>query len=231
MGMKRNIVALVPMRHESVRVPGKNYRPFAGARPLYHHIVTTLQRCEGISRMVIDTDSEAIMVDARAHFPEVILLRRPEHLRDGAIAMNEVLLHDTAQVPAEFYLQTHSTNPLLTSETIERAIERFVAGYPEHDSLFSVTRIQARLWDAQGRAMNHDPDVLLRTQDLPAVYEENSCIYLFTRQTLVRRRNRIGERPMMFEIDRREAADIDEEIDFRLAEMMYLEQRREEKAA
>ena len=132
---------------------------------------------------------------------------------------------------ADFYLQTHSTNPLLTSETVDRAIEMFLSAYPQHDSLFSVTRIQARLWDAKGEAMNHDPNVLLRTQDLPAVYEENSCMYLFTRKVLERRRNRIGERPMMFEIDRREAADIDEEIDFRLAEMMYLDARRREEQA
>jgi CMP-N-acetylneuraminic acid synthetase len=228
MKMSPKIVALVPMRHESVRVPGKNYRAFAGGKPLYHHIVTTLQRCPMVSRTVVDTDSDAIMSDAAARFPDVMLIRRPEHLRDGAIAMNEVLLHTTSQVPADFY---HSTNPLLTSETITRGIKKFLASYPQLDSLFSVTRLQARLWDARGQAINHDRDVLLRTQDLPPVFEENSCIYIFTRDTLVRRRNRIGERPMMFEIDRREAADIDEEIDFRLAEMLYTDARRREENA
>jgi CMP-N-acetylneuraminic acid synthetase len=92
--------------------------------------------------------------------------------------------------------------------------------YPTYDSLFSVTRWQCRLWDGLGRPINHNPAVLLRTQDLPPVYEENSCVYIFTRKNLVNRRNRIGERPFLFEIEASEAWDIDEEIDFQIAEFL-----------
>ena len=207
------IVALVPMRHDSQRVAGKNYRPLAG-RPLFHYIITNLLACPEIAEVVVDTDSPPVMEGLRAHFPQVRVLERPEHLRAGEIPMNEVLLHDTAQIAADFYLQTHSTNPLLRAETISRAIQTFLQNYPSFDSLFSVTRLQTRLLDALGRALNHNPAILLRTQDLPPVYEENSCLYLFTRQTLLARRNRLGERPLMFEIDRAEAWDIDEELDF-----------------
>ena len=213
------IVAFVPMRHSSERVPGKNYRPFAG-RPLYHYIVETLLDCPQISLVCIDTDSPTIMEDAATQFPSVKLLERPEHLRNGATPMNDVLLNSVAQVPAGYYLQTHSTNPLLTSATVSRAITTFLDQL-EHDSLFGVTRLQTRFYDAQGQAMNHDPNVLLRTQDLPPVYEENSNLYLFTQKILEERKNRIGSNPLMFAIDRDEAWDIDEEIDFRVAEFLY----------
>jgi CMP-N-acetylneuraminic acid synthetase len=123
-------------------------------------------------------------------------------------------------VQADFYLQTHSTNPLLRSETISKAVQTFISNYPIYDSLFSVTRMQTRLWDQSGRAINHDPAILLQTQDLPPVYEENSCLYIFKRQTLLARRNRLGERPMMFEIDPPEAWDIDEELDFQIVELL-----------
>ena len=69
--------------------------------------------------------------------------------------------------------------------------------------------------------LNHDPSVLLRTQDLPPVFEENSCLYVFSREGLLARRNRIGERPQMFEMDRLEALDIDDELDFRMAEILF----------
>ena len=134
--------------------------------------------------------------------------------------MNEVLLHDISQVEADFYLQTHSTNPLLTPGTISHAIQIMIENYPGYDSLFSVTRWQTRLWDELGRAINHNPAVLLRTQDLPPVYEENSCLYIFTRQTLQNKHNRICERPFLFEIDASEAWDIDEEIDFLMADLL-----------
>lgn len=215
------IAALAPMRHNSGRVPGKNYRNFAG-KPLYHHIIATLLACPLIDEIVIDTDSTVILQDAAQNFPGVRLIERPEHLCASETPMNEVLLHDIRQVEADFYLQTHSTNPMLRTETLTAAIQFFLDHYPACDSLFSVTRLQSRLWDQLGRPVNHNPTILLRTQDLPPIYEENSNFYLFSRASLEHRRNRIGERPLMFETDRIESWDIDEEIDFQVAEYLYL---------
>jgi CMP-N-acetylneuraminic acid synthetase len=219
----RTVVALVPMRHHSERVPGKNYRLLAG-KPLFHHILDTLLQCPEISRIAVDTDSPIIIESLNKEYPQVAVINRPEHLRADSMPMNEVLLHDTAQMPADLYLQTHSTNPLLRPQTVSRAIQALVGQFPAYDSLFSVTRLQSRLWDQLGRAVNHNPAVLLRTQDLPPVYEENSCIYLFTRQTLEFRRNRLGERPMLFEIPASEAWDIDEELDFLVADLLVRQQ-------
>jgi CMP-N-acetylneuraminic acid synthetase len=213
------IAALIPMRHHSQRVPGKNYRPLAG-KPLYQHIVETLLACERINRVVVDTDSQPVIDGLRCDFPQVLVIERPEHLRADAIAMNEILAYDTERFPADFYLQTHSTNPLLRPDTVARAIDVFMANYPAYDSLFSVTRLQTRLWDQLGRAINHNPAILLQTQDLPPVYEENSCMYLFTRPTLMARRNRLGERPYLFEIDAAEAWDIDDELDFAITDFL-----------
>ncbi len=213
------VVALVPMRHHSERIPGKNYRPLAG-RPLYAYILETLLAVPEVTLVVVDTDSPVIMEGVARAFPQVRLLERPPHLRDGHIPMNEVLWHDVHQVEARVYLQTHSTNPLLRPETVSRAIRTFWQVFPEYDSLFSVTRWQTRLWDAQGRPLNHDPEVLLRTQDLPPVYEENSCLYIFEREVFLKRRNRLGFRPYLFEIPALEAVDIDEPADWRIAECL-----------
>jgi CMP-N-acetylneuraminic acid synthetase len=213
------IVALVPMRHHSQRVPGKNYRSLAG-KPLYQHILATLLAVPELTEILVDTDSPQIMAGLRQDFPQVKAVDRPEPLRADTISMNEILLYDTSQVDADFYLQTHSTNPLLRPETISTAIQTFLSDFPVHDSLFSVTRLHSRLYDQQGRPLNHDPKVLLQTQDLPPVYEENSCIYIFSRENLVRRRNRLGEKPLMFEIDASEAWDIDEEIDFAITDFL-----------
>jgi CMP-N-acetylneuraminic acid synthetase len=136
--------------------------------------------------------------------------------------MNEILAYDSSLIDADFYLQTHSTNPLLRAETIRHAVRKFITNYPMYDSLFGVTRRQVRLWDQLGRPINHNPAILLQTQDLPPVYEENSCVYIFTRQNLMARRNRLGDRPMMFEIDPLEAWDVDDEVDFKIAEQLML---------
>jgi len=213
------IAALVPMRHHSQRVPGKNYRPLAG-RPLYQHILLSLMAVPEIDLIAVDTDSPTIIEGLQDEFPQVLIIERPEHLRDDKIPMNEILAYDTGQVAADYYLQTHSTNPLLRSGTISNAIQALMAGYPAYDSLFSVSRLQTRLWDQLGRPINHNPAILLQTQDLPPVYEENSCIYIFTRANLLARRNRLGERPLMFPIDPAEAWDIDEELDFTIVNLL-----------
>ena len=219
-----SIVALVPMRHHSQRVPGKNYRPLAG-KPLFQHVIETLLAVPEIGGIVVDTDSEPVMDSLRHDFPAVTLLERPISLRADDVPMNKILIYDTGQVQADFYLQTHSTNPLLRSETVSRAVRTFLAEYPEKDSLFSVTRWQTRLYDQHGRAINHDPSVLIQTQDLPPIYEENSCLYLFTRQNLLKRRHRIGEHPILFEMDPAEAWDIDEEIDFEITDFLMRRKR------
>lgn len=223
MAKSPKIVALVPMGAHSERVPGKNYRELVG-RPLYHYILSELQACSEISQIVVDTDSDIIKDGLAQHFPAVTVLDRPEDLRGGHIPMNQVLLHDTSQVAADYYLQTHSTNPLLRAGTISQAIAAFLDALDVHDSLFSVTTMHTRLYDTEGNAINHDPDELLRTQDLPLIYEENSCIYVFSRETLLQRGHRIGANPLLFPIPTDEAVDIDDELDFQVAE--FLMQRR-----
>ena len=223
----KKIVALVPMRHHSQRVPGKNYRELAG-KPLYQHIVETLLAVPEISEVVVDTDSDPVMNGLRASFPQVKLINRPDHLRADDVPMNRILIHDTDQASADFYLQTHSTNPLLKPETVSRAINLFLADYPNRDSLFSVTRWQTRLYDKDGNAINHNPRELLQTQDLPPVYEENSCLYIFTRENLIAKQHRISDRPMMFEINAEEAWDIDEELDFAITDFLLKRQLKKE---
>ena len=214
------IAALVPMRHHSQRVRNKNFRDLAG-KPLFHYIIDTLSACPEIDRIVVNTDSRPIQEDLAAQLSAGYRLSAPagtvrgrySHERHPACTIHE-------HVPADPYLQTHSTNPLLKSSTISQAIHDFLEKRDAYDSLFSVTRLQTRLWDRFTQPINHDPEVLLQTQDLPPVYEENSCIYIFTADNLRARRNRIGRKPLMFETPVEEALDIDEESDFLIADLL-----------
>ncbi|MFN2304909.1 MAG: cytidylyltransferase domain-containing protein [Anaerolineales bacterium] len=218
--MAQQVVALVPMRHHSSRVPGKNYRDFAG-KPLYYHILETLLAVPEVETILVDTDSPIILAGLETDFPMVQKIARPEQLRGEMVSMNEILIHDTGILQSAYYFQTHSTNPLLTSGTISTAIQTFFDSLPNFDSLFSVSRLQTRLWDQEGKPINHDPDLILRTQDIPPIFEENSCMYIFNRETLISRHNRLGQHPFMYEIPGQEAWDIDEELDFTVAEMLY----------
>jgi len=219
---KHTLVALMPMRHHSQRVPGKNYRPFGDGRPLYQHTLENLLAVPEIEKEIIDTDSPVVKEQCAEKYKDVIVLDRPDRLRAPEIPMNDILTYDATQVESEFYLQTHSTNPLLRHETMADAVSTFLRQYPIYDSLFGVTVVRDRIWDVLGRAVNHNPNILLQTQDLPKwLVLENSTMYLFERSRLLNDRNRIGNRPFLYEVPEIEARDIDIEIDFQIAEMLY----------
>ncbi len=65
---KIKIAALVPMRHHSQRVPGKNFRNLGG-KPLFHYILETLLQCPEIGQIAVNTDSEVIQRDIEKNFP------------------------------------------------------------------------------------------------------------------------------------------------------------------
>ena len=218
-----DVVAFVPMRHSSERVPGKNYRDLDGA-PLFHHMVRTLEACPHIRRVVIDTDSPIVGQQCAEHFPDVLVIDRPEHLLGGDMPMTSILQYDASVVDSDWFLQTHSTSPLLRTETITNGLTEFERQLDRFDSLFSVTRLQTRLYDVAHQPVNHDPAVLLRTQDLPPLFEENSGMYVFSREQIAEGR-RFGDRPLLFEIDPLEATDIDIEPDFVLADTLHRLQR------
>lgn len=218
------ITALVPMRHISTRVPGKNYRHFAG-KPLYKYIINTLLNCPLIDKVVVDTDSPKVKTGLSK---EVLIIDRPPHLCYSGIPTNSVLLHDVSKLDGDYFLQTHCTNPLLTVRTLTIAIRAFKDQHLTFDSLFSVTPTQVRFWDSLVRPINHNKDLLLPTQMLAPIYEENSCIYIFSREVLETTHNRIGSRPLMFVMDEIEAWDIDTELDFRVAEFLLKERERNE---
>jgi len=205
------------MKHQSERVPGKNLRALQG-RPLYHWILETLKASQFVREIVVNTDSTEIARDAAERFGARILWR-PDHLLGHMVGILPLIEYDLSQTEGEYFLQTHSTNPLLTTETVDRAVAAFIAG-GDHDSLFTVTPVHSRFYWADGKPVNHDPDNLVRTQDLPPVYEENSCLYLFTRTGFLQHRHRIGRSPIMFRMPAEEAVDIDEPRDFIVADAL-----------
>lgn len=229
--MRQSLVALLPLKAHSARVPRKNFRPLAG-KPLVRWILDTLLSVEEVSRVVINTDARSILAEIGVVDSDRVLIRdRKPELCGDFVSMNLILEDDIAAVAADQYLMTHTTNPLISADTIRSAIERYRSAGPQVDSLFTVNRFQTRFYRADGSAVNHDPNNLIRTQDLEPWYEENSCMYLFTRDSFAKTRARIGNAPMMFETPPLESVDIDEPHQWYMAEALLEKQQRDEQTA
>lgn len=212
------VTATVPMKGNSERVPNKNIRLLNG-KPVCHWIIDALSKSKYVDEILINTDSEKIK-EIVSGFDMVKVLDRPDFLLGDAVSMQPLLAYDIEHAKNEYIFQTHSTNPLLTTETIDKAIETYFSNLGTNDALFSVTPIQQRFYFKNGEAVNHDPNNMIQTQLLEPIYHENSCLYIFSRETNRNVKNRNGKNPYFFEMDPLEAADIDEWHDFLWAEFL-----------
>lgn len=218
--MSKRIVALLPMKANSERVKGKNFRVFNG-KPLFRWTLDSLLSIEQIDRVVINTDARAILADNGLTASDRVLIRdRRSEICGDSVSMNLILADDIENVPADMYLMTHTTNPLLSSGTIRAAMKAFEGAKEKFDSLFTVNKFQTRFYRADGSPVNHDPNNLVRTQDLEPWYEENSNLYIFTRDSFARTNARIGAKPMMFETPRIESFDIDTPVEWTISEIV-----------
>ncbi|MEI6639293.1 MAG: acylneuraminate cytidylyltransferase family protein [Chlorobium sp.] len=216
---KSHIVALLPMKANSVRVSGKNFRDFCG-KPLFRWILDTLLSVEEIDQVIINTDARHILAENNLIDTDRIVIRdRKEEICGDHVSMNLVLADDVANVPADLYLMTHTTNPLMSAETVRKAIASFLVAQAKGraDSLFTVDKVQSRFYRSDCSPVNHDPDNLIPTQELEPWFEENSNLYIFSSKSFAKTNARIGKRPMMYEGPFFESIDIDTPADWDFA--------------
>ena len=209
--------ALIFMKAHSERVPGKNMRKLCG-RPLFHWILDSLSEAKYINEIIINTDANEIAESAASNF-DVTIHMRPNYLLDiHGDEANQIIEYDLSKTNGEFFFQSHSTNPLLNADTIDSAIVEYF--HNKFDSLLSVTERHKRYYTSDGEPINHKPQNLVKTQHCKSIYEENSCMYVFSRKVFEKNVNRIGENPMLYPISSLESIDIDEPIDFEIAEFL-----------
>ncbi|WP_392340461.1 acylneuraminate cytidylyltransferase family protein [Moritella marina] len=212
---KPRVVALLPMKANSERVKGKNFRVLAG-KPLFKWILDSLLAVDEIDQIVINTDARHILEENGLIESERVVIRdRKAELCGDMVSMNLILEDDIAAVAADQYIMTHTTNPLITAKTIKNGLVKLNNDL-EKDSLFTVNKIQTRFYREDCSAVNHDPDNLIRTQDLESWYEENSCLFYFTSESFAKTNARIGENPLMMVTPPLESLDIDEPHDWEM---------------
>jgi CMP-N-acetylneuraminic acid synthetase len=217
-----NVAALLIIKAHSERVPGKNFRPLGGT-PLFRWIVDALLAVPEIERVVIDTDARPLLSEGGLPASERIWVRdRPPELRGNHVTANALIRSVLPEAPARTWLMSHATNPFLRAETIRRALQAWheASSSGRADSLVSVSSHQSRFYFSDGRPVNHTPDQLVPTQELPPLLEENSCLYVFTPESFGATGSRVGRAPLFFPTPRVESIDIDTEEDWELAALV-----------
>jgi len=216
-----SVTALLPMKGHSERVPSKNTRIF-GKDPLFFHILRSLESAKYVDQILVDTDSLQIISLLKQNFPRVSIIERPKHLLGDKVPMNSIIEHDIQYIKTDHFLQTHATNPLLKPDTIDYAIKCYFEGLNEgFDSVIGVTKYQTRFYDHNKIPVNHDPQIMLPSQDMLPLYEDNSNFYIISIDNFMANKKRVGKTPLFVEVPKIECIDIDEPEDFIIAEAVY----------
>lgn len=217
---KKRVVAFVPIKLNSQRLPRKNLLPL-GDKPLCRYIFDSLLRCEGIDAVYVYCSDTAIV----NHIPEsVCLKRRSASLDSDETKGIEIYSSFAAEVDADIYVLAHATSPFIKPQTISDALEKVLLG--EYDSSFSVKEVQTFCW-YNNKPLNYLLDDVVRTQDIQPVYLETSGFYIFEKGVLTNLGRRIGQAPYMCIVSGAESVDIDTREDYELA-LALLERKADE---
>ena len=210
--MPNTAVAIVPIKTNNERLPGKNTRSLGG-RPLYEHLFSTLQETTKVSDIYVDSSDGKILEAGRRFGFKTI--KRPTELNAPHITGNDLLAFELKMITSPIVCQLFVTTPFLSARTIDLFITTLVEN-SEIDSVFGVVALYERVWHCS-EPINHRHDRLVGTQFMEPIFVE-SDFYVFRRDAFLRERSRITFRHQMVEVTPEEALDIDHELDFLLAE-------------
>lgn len=215
--MLNRCVAIIPIKSNSQRVMGKNFR-LLGGRPLFEHILDHAREAGCFDAIFVDTDSSLVKTYAQEH--GIGIIDRVPWLATDEANGNDLLVHALEMCPGyASYVQLFATAPFLKAESISAAVKTLWQSN-EHDSVFTATESRGWYW-RDGIPVNYRPGILPRSQDISGLIKETTGLYGIRAEALIRYRCRIGRTPFVYLVSSQEAIDLDTEEDFRYAEYVY----------
>lgn len=211
------VVALIPVKLESKRLPRKNLKPFFDGTPLMYFIQRACLASERIDETYIYCSEEAVRDYV---LPGVKFLKRPDFLDGDDKNANDIIREFMKNIKADIYVNTHTTSPFAKTSTIDSCIDKVVSG--KYDSAFCAEKLRTFMWQ-DGKPINFDPNHFPRTQDLPLIYGETCIAYIFKKATFETYNRRVGINPYICEVGKIEAMDIDYPEDFEICNAIYKE--------
>lgn len=207
---KKKVVAFVPIKLNSQRLPNKNVLPMGG-HPLCWHVFDSLLNIETIDETYVYCSDEKI----KNYIPkQVTFLKRDSKLDGNLVKGLEIYDSFINEVDADIYILAHTTSPFIKSKTIESALKQMLkCGY---DSAFSAEKIQTFAW-YEGKPINYNLNDVPRTQDIEPIFVETSGFFMFEKEVFTKHGRRIGFNPYIQEVDSLEAVDIDTKEDYEFA--------------
>jgi N-acylneuraminate cytidylyltransferase len=223
-------IAIIPARGGSKGIPDKNIRPLSG-KPLIAHIIRSSLASNLINRTIVSTDDSRISNIAENHGAETIT-RPVEMSRDDSpseLALLHVLDHlkETENYLPDLLVFLQCTSPFTLPEDIDGTIQALLDN--NADTALSVIPFHYFLWkkthDGNSIGVNHDKKIRQMRQDREAQYLESGSVYVMRVDGFKKNKHRFFGKTVMHEIPSERCFEIDEPVDFRIAEILMNENK------
>lgn len=218
------VIAFLPCRQGSQRVKNKNIKPFAGIDGgLIYIKLVQLLKVEAIEQIVVSTnDIEVKLIAESFNNNKIVIDDRAEELASSDTSTDDLIKYVPTIIKSGTILWTHVTSPFMNEKVYQKVIDEYFSNFDKFDSLMSVTKLQKFLWN-ESEPINYDKSVEKwpRTQTIKPVYEVNSGVFIANIDIYKRFDDRIGEKPFLYELNEKVSFDIDWEIDFEIAEILW----------
>jgi YrbI family 3-deoxy-D-manno-octulosonate 8-phosphate phosphatase len=218
------IVALIPLRGGSKRIPRKNIKPMGGM-PLAYWVCLAASRSRHISRMYVSTDCPEIAATVAEFGLGVNVLMRPPHLSGDGTPTEAVMLDLMERVEHFDILATiQATSPLTSERELDSAIALMLEG--NLDSVVTGTAMKRFVWTPDGTPLNYDFRNRPFTQNFAGSVVENGAFYLTRRELLARDRCRLGGRVGVYTMPEWQYTELDDPDDWPLVEKVLSKHQR-----
>ena len=214
------VTAVIPVRGGSRRLPNKNILPFGDSNLLVHKI-RQLKLVAEIDDIVVSSDSDIMLDMARRE--GVIVQKRPdEYCDEKTKTFNEVVEYVASHTSGDHMIWAPCVCPLVTPAMYSDAIQKYftIVVNGGGDSLVSVKLFKEYLWGESG-PINYTAEKHVPSQQLPDWKVIINGFYMASREDMVDWKYFFGKNPAMYVIDKDHAIDIDDGVDFAMAELLY----------
>ncbi len=223
---KLNVVAVIPARGGSKGIPGKNIKLFHGV-PLLAHSIRAARAVGAIDKVVVSTDDKGIAEVALNEQAAVVM--RPDEISGDFSSSEDALLHVLEELAKnegyrpDILVFLQCTSPLTASQDIGGAIEQLIK--EDADSLFTATPFHYFLWEENERGeavgINHDQSGRVMRQERKSQFMENGAVYVMKVDGFLKHQHRFFGKVVMYVMPENRSMEIDEPVDFQIAEAMY----------
>ena len=203
-------ISIIPIKKRSSRVKKKNFK-IVNNKKLYQFFINKIRKC-GFDKIYVDSDSGEIKKYCKKN--KINFINRKSYLAKDSANGNDLLNYHSSLIKADIYFQLFITAPLLSVKTIKNCIT-FLKRNRNYDSILTTHEIHSWFWFKK-KPVNYNPKTLPRSQDAQPIVMETTGLYGIRGNTLKKYKCRIGKKPFFFNVNKKEALDLDTKEDFKI---------------